>query len=437
MPAFACAFALASAFACTSALLGATTAHAQDDGDPTRLSDRYRLVSRLVVPVEEISGWSPLRGEVGSPSRAFLAVSDEGTWHASDRTVRGALYRMSFRVADGGHVALEASQAVTLHLGDLIPRLDPAWTKGHSLLDLEACVPLPGTHDIFLLAGERNPEDATDGGANRLYVVRYPGRAHAGDASPDRADLLAYLRLPDLRDDTINDRFEAVVAVSVPPTDPGAPGADAPGAAPAGPGALHAGAAHTWRVFAFKERTQAPDRPPVYFPLLLRRDADGTFSLASPYLDRYLPSLPAVLPDPRRLGSQADACLDPAGRVWVLDRWRREVHVAALARPDALELDFVESLDLHDVVREVPGEEGTTEHAAPGGRHAGYGRHEALTFDASGWIWLAADLGGGRESVVTVLAPRAGQAPDRAPASPPGDDDAWPDDGSGQPDDGR
>ena len=186
-----------------------------------------------------------------------------------------------------------------------------------------------------------------------------------------------------------------------------------------------------------RERTPAPDRPPVYFPLLLRRGADGDFSLASPYLDRYLPSLPAVLSDPRRLGSQADACLDPAGRVWVLDRWRREVHVAALARPDALEFDFVESLDLHDVVREVPGEEGTTEPAAPGGRHAGYGRHEALTFDASGWIWLAADLGGGRQSVVTVLAPRAAPASDCESATSPDDDDAEPDDGSAQPDDGE
>ena len=162
------AFAFAFGLACACALLGAAASHAEDDAGPSRLSEHYRLVARLSVPVEEISGWAPLPGERQTSARAFLAVSDEGTWHASDRTVRGALVRMSFRVAEESDVALEASRAVTLHVGDLIPRLDPAWTQGHSLLDLEACVPLPGTPDLFLLAGERNPEDASDGGANRL-----------------------------------------------------------------------------------------------------------------------------------------------------------------------------------------------------------------------------------------------------------------------------
>ena len=83
---------------------------------------------------------------------------------------------------------------------------------GDEQLELELTLGVPP--DLFLLAGERNPEDATDGGANRLYVVRYPARTAQGEPRTDAASLLAYLRLPDLPDDTINDRLEAVVATT-------------------------------------------------------------------------------------------------------------------------------------------------------------------------------------------------------------------------------
>ncbi len=364
-------------------------ADAGDDEGPPDLSRLYRRVARLEVPVEEISGWTPLDHDGDVASRRFLVVSDEGVYHASDRSVRGALHVVAFRVGKDDEVTLAKTHGVVLHLGDLIPRLDPAWASGHSILDLEACVPLPGTKGIYLLAGERNPEDVTDGGANRLYVVRYPGNAPEGSRASEHADLLAYLRLPDLPDDAINDRLEAVVATGTADPD-------------------------TWRVHAFKERTESPDRPPVYFPLLLRRGRDdGTsFSLSSPHLARYPPALPALLPSRSRLGAQADACLGPGGYIWILDRWRREIHIAQAAPPPALELRYEETVDVFDLIRSVPGEEESGEPAAPGGRHPGYGRHEAMVFDAHGWLWLAADLGGGSPSVVTVLAPRDGKPRD-------------------------
>jgi len=374
LPTFALLAALAGALPAPSPARGG-----EEPGAPVRsLSERYERRARLEVGVEEISGWTPLPGAQDARVLSFLAVSDEGAYRADPPRVEGALFVLDFerdvgRASDA--VSLRATHAVTLHLGEQIPRLDPAWAQGGSMLDLEACVPLPGTPDLYLLAGERNPQDATDGGANRLYVVRYPAGA------PDRAALLAYLRVPDLPDDTINDRFEAVVALS--------------GATP-----------DTWNVFAFKERTASTDHPPVYLPVRLVHD-EGGFRLEPARSRPFRGGLPSVLPERSRLGAQADACVAPSGRVWVLDRWRREVHVVEVLAEPELALRHVETLDLYDQVADVPEERAEDEPAAPGGTHAGYGRHEAMCFDARGWLWLAADLGGGSPSVVTVLAPRA------------------------------
>jgi hypothetical protein len=115
--------------------------------------------------------------------------------------------------------------------------------------------------------------------------------------------------------------------------------------------------------------------------------------------------------DRQGIGSPADACLAPDGTVWVLDRWRREVHVAS---PEARgtpppRLVRTGAYDVFEVVKEVFGEvEGQMpiELPAPGTTRKGFGRHEAIAFDAQGWLYLGADLGGGRRSVLTILAPR-------------------------------
>lgn len=369
-------------------LLAVAPVRAEDAARPVRLSDAYRSSARLEVPVREISGWAPLPSNDDDATRRFLAVVDEGTYGAKDRTVHGALHVLDFCLGEDGSIGLGSHREITLRLGDLIPRLDPMWANGGSLLDLEACVPMPGHADLFLLAGERNPEDATDGGANRLYVVRYPGRENDGAAPTEHADLLAYLRLPDLPDDTVNDRLEAVV---VAPHD----------------------AAHAWRVFAFKERTQSTEHPPAYFPLLLRRlpsadeGGEAAFELGWAEGPRTPRRLPHLLPGRDDLGAQADACLDTAGGVWVLDRWRREIHVADVVAPVEGGLAHRITADVFDLIGDVPGSASAGEPGAPGSPHAGYGRHEAMTFDAHGWLWLAADLGGHGPSVVTVLVPRA------------------------------
>ena len=199
--------------------------------------------------------------------------------------------------------------------------------------------------------------------------------------------------LPDLPDDGVNDRLEGIVAVPV------------------------QGRADAWMVFALKERTAAPGRVPVYFPGYLER-RDGAWTLAprgrraaGETVDPWAPA--ALVAERDRIGAQADACLAPDGAVWVLDRWRREIHVAK-AEPQgggSPTLLCTGGYDYFDLVKDVPGEvEGQMpiKLPAPGTTRAGFGRHEALTFDREGWLYLAADLGGGGGgSPLVVLAPQA------------------------------
>lgn len=353
-------------------LVGLPAALLADAPDLPALSERFERVARLDVPVQEISGWTPLPSS--DPTvRTFLAVSDEGRRGADEAVVRGSVYRVAFDVTEDGGVTARAPVPVALDLGDLVSDLDPAWSQqGGWPPDLESCVPIPGLPDRYILGGERGPEDASDGGANRLYVVRYP----AGDET--RAELLAYLRLPDVVDDTINDRLEGVVV-------------------------LPRGEERWWPLFAFKERTPVRDRAPGFFPLLLHETEDG-FRIG-PARAASFRALPTLIADPKRLSSQADACRAPDGSVWILDRWRREIHVAD-ARGDGVLLHR-ESLDYFEPIADVQGETVAMEPKAPGSRHRGYGRHEALCFDEHGWLWMAADLGGGSPSTVTVFRPRS------------------------------
>ena len=339
---------------------------------PRAIEEGFRPLVTVEVPIEETSGFAVLPG--GTSERVeLLVVTDEGPYDPDRQVVEGALFRVALHFRPDGTVAADAQRAVALRIR--IPRADPERPEGESALDLEAVVPVPGAPDLYLLAGERNPEDAADDGANRLYVVRYP----AGDEAT--AEALALLRVPDLPDDGRNDRFEGVVVL---------PGE---GAAP-----------DAWRVVAFKERTPGNAAPPPCVALRLVRDG-SSFALRSLRQDGLIVAAP-LHPEVSLLSSQSDACLAPDGAVWVLDRWRREAHVA---RADAGGTLAVEAAwDLLGVLRGVEGEVEPGEPAPPGlpGR-TGYGRHEAMAFDALGRLYLGADRGEGRPSAITVLVPRA------------------------------
>jgi hypothetical protein len=354
----------AAGAALLAALAAAPSAHAEHE---------WTKVLSVEAPVEEIGGIACL-GTRSDGTIDLLAVCDEGRYDPPTRRLTGALFRLRVETPAEAPPSCVAT-AIDLDVGDHFARLDPAWVAaGESPVDLEALSPLPGRPGHWLLAGERNPEDRTDDGANRLYVVGWDGR----DASPAR--LLAYLRLPDLPDDLSNDRFEGVVAL--PRDDPG-----------------------SWRVHLFKERTAFAARRLGHVSGVLR-EAQGTWSFEPQRAPggaglrvRFLAEASGVVT------TQSDACAGPAGEVWVLDRWRRVVHRAA-PRPDGT-LALAGGFDLFRHLREVVGEFVAAEPAAPGhpDRH-GFGRHEALALDGLGRLWLAADRGDGRPSALTLLAPR-------------------------------
>ncbi len=96
--------------------------------------------------------------------------------------------------------------------------------------------------------------------------------------------------------------------------------------------------------------------------------------------------------------------------VWVLDRWRREVHLAKPVLEGDIGFAYGDSLDYFSLIEGIAGEHARLalpgERRAPKGRRPGFGRHEAICFDANGNLYLAADLGGGNPSTVTVLTPK-------------------------------
>jgi hypothetical protein len=356
-----------------AAARGAVAARA-GPAEPARpILERYRAVGSLAVPVEEISGWV-CRGIDEGGVRTFLAVSDEDRYVAQEREIRGALHLVRLAATAEGLEGVGEPVAIALHVGAALQGIDPRWAAGGTPLDLEAITPLPGAPGHWLLAGEGSPESREVRGANHLYVVRYPADG------PARAELLAALRVRELAGDTVNDRFEGVLATP------------------------RAGTQDAWTVHAFKERILPLTRTPGYLAGTLRREGER-WSFAETDRGPDAAGERALTDDPYRLLTQADAAHGPGGEVWVLDRWRREVHVARLAS-DGIGLVLQRSLDLLEVLRSVPGEIDRGEPAALGKREPGFGREEALAFDASGWLWLAADRGSGQPSQVTVLAPR-------------------------------
>lgn len=344
-------------------------ARAEDATTPPPLLDDYVAVETRAVAVQEISAMEALPDE-----RAFLVVSDEGPYDPATKTVKGALFRLDL---GEGEDTPDRITPITLHV--TFDRFDPAWPADVSPMDLEALAALPGTKDLYLLAGERNPEDQTDEGANRLYVVRYP----APDAQTARVE--AYFRLYDLPDDLMNDRFEGVAVLPVATPD----GADASRTA--------------WDVYAFKERTAFPQRAPGYVRGRLTR-REGTFTLAMHGDRGYPPLMPEfVLQDNERISTQSDACVAPDGSIWILDRWRRQIHIAERTEPGG-PLAYRASMDYDAVVEDIDGEHSPLEPSPPGLPHRrGYGRHEAIAFDAQHRLYLASDRGGRTSSTVTSL----------------------------------
>ncbi|MFV1958904.1 MAG: hypothetical protein ACC662_05765, partial [Planctomycetota bacterium] len=352
---------------------------------PVPLGDAYRLLGRVQTPtVREISGLTAM-GTTTDSRPTLLAVTDEGPYDRKTHTVDGTLFVITLRVDPKEGVALESVRPVTLAV--TFDRFDPDWPGPVSPMDLESIAPLPGAEGLYLLGGERNPEDQTDDGANRLYVVRYP----AGSA--DRAEVVYRARLFDLPDDATNDRFEGVAALPAPaqPNDTG----------------------RAWDVFAFKERTAVEGHTPGYVHgRLVERSA--TFTLTVDGDRGYPPLVPFFLSrDPLRLSTQADACVAPDGRLWILDRWRRQIHVAR-PRRGSPPLELQATLDFDDLVKDVPGEREEEGPAPPGlAARTGYGRHEAICFDGRGRLYLATDRGRRSPSTITVLAPRTRRrAPD-------------------------
>jgi hypothetical protein len=354
-------------------LAAASPSRAQEPLPP--LSSTHRVVARLALPVEEVSG-AALAPGAPAGTRDLLVVSDEGRFDPAARVLRGALFRVRLRAADDGLVA-EAPVAIAIRTGAHLDRFDPAWLeRDASPVDLESLAAVPGTTDLWLLGGERNPEDSTDNGANRLYLVRWP----AGPGDDGAADLVACFRVPDLVDDLENDRLEGVAVLA------------------AGEG--------RWHVWAFKERTGVTARRPGHLHGLLERQG-GAFRWTPDTAPGWPPLAVRFLGETTEdVLHQADACTTPDGGLWVLDRWKRVLHEA---RADAATGALARrgERDLFDVVRDVPGETAPLEPGAPGKpERRGFGRHEAVAVGADGWVFLACDRGGRAPSVLTVLAPR-------------------------------
>lgn len=339
--------------------------------DPARLAEQWRVVSSHDVAVKEISGMSALPPTEAAPTR-LIVVTDEGRLDREADTLRDALHVVEI----DGHGAL-STRTVPLRLRGLLDRIDPSWPSSVSPVDLETVVPVPGRAGHYLLSGERNPEDRTDDGANRLYVITL-------DEAATEARLVAYLRVYDLVDDTMNDRFEGVALLP--------PSASSP---------------NRWPIHLLKERTARAGGVPGIARGVLTADAEGRFHLELADDRGHAPLLAhPLVDDPARLSTQSDAAVAPDGRVWILDRWRRQVHVARHADTGRLVLE--ETLDLWDLVCEVPGEAVPYEPAPPGlPERRGFGRHEAIAFSPDGsTLYLAADLGGSRPSRLTVLEKR-------------------------------
>jgi hypothetical protein len=361
----------------------------------TDVLSEWRVVASIDVEIPEISGLVLLGGR---DERALLVVSDQSRWvvrpHGPEARpmgfIEGALFVLRLRVKSDG---LEVTSIEPLPIIDeygLVPRVDPRWGEHGNPFDLEAITPLgsdvrPYYEPHFLLSGEANPEDASDDGANRLYVVRW-----ARDR--DRAHLQAFLPLPDLPDDGRNDRWEGLVAISGP----------------------------VWSVWAFKERTTMP-RPLGHELVSLSAEPRSKPPWEEWSARIWRGAWDRPRPPPRRLGraftdvlSQTDACTGPGGEVWVLDRWQRRIHRCRVV--EGLRLERFAAIDLLTAVRDVPGEQTRLEPPPFGieGGH-GVGRHEGLALGTDGWLWLVADRGPSTPSRLTVLAPREAAA-EEAPA---------------------
>ena len=185
--------------------LGATSLARHSLGDDpapwtVAIETRYVAKPTLEVPIQEISGLAVLPSSTPETT-SLLVVTDEGPYDAKENVVRGALFRLDLRHDEKG-THIEGSQAIDLRVH--FERFDDEWPASISPMDLESVAAVPGTDDLFLLAGERNPEDHTDDGANRLYLVRYPVGSDA------HAEVIHYTRVFDLLGDSMNDRFEAL-----------------------------------------------------------------------------------------------------------------------------------------------------------------------------------------------------------------------------------
>ncbi len=347
------------------------SSRAGEDGPWSRpLATRYHASAPIDVDVREISALAILPGGTRLHT-SLLAVTDEGPYDPKKGVVTGALYRLEVRhEADGPHI--ERTAPVSLHVH--FDRFDPGWPASVSPMDLEAVARVPGREDLYLLAGERNPEDRTDDGANRLYLVRYP----AGDDG--RAEVIRYYRVEDLVDDATNDRFEGLALL---PKTEAVPGA--------------------WRLYAFKERTARPGAVPGYVRGTL---ADPSFDLRIEGDRGYPPLVPERLAGTNDVvSSQSDALATPDGEVWVLDRWRREIHVT---RPDASGvLRVLGHLDVWDAVKGILGEVGFGPPPPGALLRLGYGTQEALTVDGFSRLYLASDRSQRLPSTLLVLEPVA------------------------------
>ena len=93
-------------------------ARAEDPGQPPPLSDLYRRVARLDVPVEEISGMTALPG-APERERHFLVVSDEGGYDAETDHVKGSFFRVRLAWGEDDKVTVAGVDPVVAH-GDYL-----------------------------------------------------------------------------------------------------------------------------------------------------------------------------------------------------------------------------------------------------------------------------------------------------------------------------